>query len=208
MIGEPKNKEEEMEIRPDKKLITKSWLTLITISILIVLFACVLLIIPTLDKDIDFTQFTYYLWLIIIGLILLMWIISAPIMLLWIKNLSYFIEDDKIVIKKGILTKIKQNIPFRMITDFMLERTLYDRWLGIGSIKIQTAGQTQNATGYEGKLSGLINWDELHEKLRSDLTKARSSTKEISESPEVDKEALENILIELKKISSILEKGK
>ncbi len=197
-----------MEIRPDKKLITKSWLTLITISILIVLLACALYIIPALKGDIDFTEFSFYLWIVVFITILLMWIISAPIMLLWIKNLSYFIEDDKIVIKKGILTKIKQNIPFRMITDFMLERTLYDRWLGIGSIKIQTAGQTQNATSYEGKLSGLINWDELHEKLRSDLTKAKSSTKEISESPEVNEGALENILIELKKISSILGKGK
>ncbi|MDP8204076.1 MAG: PH domain-containing protein, partial [Candidatus Tenebribacter mawsonii] len=187
-----------MEIRPDKKLITKSWLILISLSIVVVLFACLLHIIPALDSDVDFTQFSFYLWRIVFIVILLMWIISAPIMLLWIKNLSYFIEDDKIVIKKGILTKIKQNIPFRMITDFMLERTLYDRWLGIGSIKIQTAGQTQNATGYEGKLSGLINWNELHEKLRSDLTEARSSSKEISQSPEVDKEALENILIELK----------
>ena len=197
-----------MEIRPDKKLITKSWLILISLSIVVVLFACLLHIIPALDSDVDFTQFSFYLWRIVFIVILLMWIISAPIMLLWIKNLSYFIEGDKIVIKKGILTKIKQNIPFRMITDFMLERTLYDRWLGIGTIKIQTAGQTQNATGYEGKLAGLINWDELHEKLRSDLTEARSSSKEISQSPEVDKEALENILIELKKISNILEKGK
>ncbi|MDP8202720.1 MAG: PH domain-containing protein [Candidatus Tenebribacter burtonii] len=196
-----------MEIRPDKKLITKSWLTLITISIVIMVFALLLLIIPALDSDIAFSQFTYYLWLIIIGVILLMWIITVPIMILWIKNLTYFIEDDKIVIKKGILTKIKQNIPFRMITDFMLERTLYDRWLGIGSIKIQTAGQTQNATGYEGKLSGLINWDELHETLRSDLTEARSSSKEIADLPKVNEGALENILIELKKISNILEKG-
>ena len=197
-----------MEIRPDKKLITKSWLTLVSLSIVIVLFACLMHIIPTLDSDIDIAQFSFYLWRIVIVTIILMWIIAAPIMILWIKNLSYFIESDKIVIKKGILTKIKQNIPFRMVTDFMLERTLYDRWLGIGSIKIQTAGQTQNATGYEGKLAGLINWDELHEKLRSDLTESRSSTKEISESPKVNESALENILIELKKISNILEKGK
>lgn len=197
-----------MEIRPDKKLITKSWLTLITITIFIVLFALLWLIIPAVNSDVDFSTFTHYLWLIVIGIILLMWIITAPIMLLWIKNLSYSIEDDKIVIKKGILTKIKQNIPLRMITDFMLERTLYDRWLGIGSIKIQTAGQTQNATGYEGKLAGLINWDELHEKLKLDISEAKSSTKEISKSPKVNEGALENILSELKKISSILEKGK
>ncbi|MEA2095285.1 MAG: PH domain-containing protein [Candidatus Cloacimonadota bacterium] len=197
-----------MEIRPDKKLITKSWLTLVSLTIVVVLFACLLHIIPVLDGDIDLEQFSFYLWRIVLIAIILMWIITAPIMLLWIKNLSYFIESDKIVIKKGILTKVKQNIPFRMITDFMLERTLYDRWLGIGSIKIQTAGQSQNATGYEGKLSGLVNWDELHEKLRSDLSESRSSTKEISKSPKVNEDALENILIELKKISSVLEKGK
>jgi len=196
-----------MEIRPDKKLITKSWLILISLSVVIVLFACLLHIIPVLDSDIDFEQFSFYMWRIVFIVIILMWMIAAPIIILWIKNLSYFIEVDKIVINKGILTKIKQNIPFRMVTDFMLERTLYDRWLGIGSIKIQTAGQTQNATGYEGKLAGLINWDELHEKLRSDLTEARSSTKEISELPKVNEDTLENILIELKKISRILEKG-
>lgn len=197
-----------MEIRPDKKLITKSWLTLITISIFIMIFALLMLVIPALNSDVDFTEFSFYMWRVVIGLLLLTWIITAPIVILWIKNLSYIIEDDKIVIKKGILTKIKQNIPFRMITDFMLERTLYDRWLGIGSIKIQTAGQTQNATGYEGKLAGLINWNELYEKLRLDLTEARSSTKEISKSPKVNEGVLENILIELKKISNILEKGK
>ncbi len=197
-----------MEIRPDKKLITKGWLTLISLSIVIVLFACLLHIIPALDSDVDFSQFSFYMWRIVFISIILTWIIATPIMLLWIKNLSYFVEADKIVINKGILTKIKQNIPFRMVTDFMLERTLYDRWLGIGSIKIQTAGQSQNQTGYEGKLAGLINWNELHEKLRSDLTESRSPTKEISESPEVNEDALENILIELKKISNILEKGK
>ncbi|MDO9576646.1 MAG: PH domain-containing protein [Candidatus Cloacimonadales bacterium] len=197
-----------MEIRPDKKLITKSWLILITLSIVIVLFAFVLYLIPAIDADVDFTPFTFYLWWVVIIVILLMWIISAPIMILWIKNLSYFIEDDKIVIKKGILTKVKQNIPLRMITDFMLERTLYDRWLGIGSIKIQTAGQTQNATGYEGKLAGLLNWDELHEKLRSDLSGAKSSENDLSKSPKSEQGTLENILIELKKISGIMEERK
>ena len=197
-----------MEIRPDKKLITKSWLTLASLSIVIILFACAMHIIPALDSDIDVTEFSFYMWRVTFGVIVLMWIISAPIMILWIKNLSYIIEADKIVINKGILTKIKQNIPFRMITDFMLERTLYDRWLGIGSIKIQTAGQSQNQTGYEGKLSGLINWDELHEKLRIDLSESRSPVTEKSDSHEVSEGGLESILAELKKISSILEKKK
>lgn len=196
-----------MEIRPDKKLITKSWLTLATITLFIILLACALLLIPFLDSEVVLKDFSFYLWRVTLGSIALMWIISAPIMILWIKNLSYQIEADKIVIHKGILTKIKQNIPYRMITDFMLERSLYDRWLGIGSIKIQTAGQSQNGTGYEGKLSGLINWDDLHEKLRDSLSENRSLTKP-EKSDEIDADAMESILIELKKISKILEKKK
>ncbi len=197
-----------MEIKPDKKLVTKSWLILITISIFILIFALILLIIPTLDSDVDFSQFSKYLWLITCGIILLMWIISIPIVILWIKNLSYIIEADKIVIRKGILTKVRQNIPYRMITDFMLERSLFERWLGIGSIKIQTAGQSQNQTGYEGKLSGLANWDNLHEKLRADLSETISPRKESTKSSDENEEPLENILQELKKISTILEKEK
>lgn len=197
-----------MEIIPDKKLVTQSWLILITISVFILIFALILLIIPTLDSDVDFSQFSKYLWLITIGIILLMWIISVPIVILWIKNLSYIIEADKIVIRKGILTKVRQNIPYRMITDFMLERSLFERWLGIGSIKIQTAGQSQNQTGYEGKLSGLTNWDNLHEKLRADLSETLSPSKESTKSSDENEEPLENILQELKKISTILEKEK
>lgn len=197
-----------MEFKPSKKLITKSWLTLITVTVLIIVLAFIMYLFPTLDSEIDFGRFVHYLWLVVFLVILAMWLISVPIMILWIKNLSYSIEDDRIVINKGIITKIKQNIPFRMITDFMLERTLYDRFLGIGSIKIQTAGQTQNSSGYEGKLSGLLNYDELHEKLRAFLgdTKTNSEKKTISNS--TDYTIQENILLELKKITKILKDKK
>ncbi len=197
-----------MEIKPDKKLITKSWLILITISIFIVIFAFAFYLIPTLDSDVDFSGFIRYLWGIVLLTIVLMLIISAPIMILWIKNLSYFLEEDRIVVHKGILTKVQQNIPLRMITDFMLERSLYDRWLGIGSIKIQTAGQSQNSSGYEGKLSGLINWDKLHKTLRSKVSRMKTAEDESSEPNVKTGTDLNDILLELKKISQILEERK
>ncbi|MCF7858811.1 MAG: PH domain-containing protein [Candidatus Cloacimonetes bacterium] len=197
-----------MEIRPDKKLITKSWLILITVTLLIIVFVGILHIIPTLDSEIDFDLFVYYIWRVAFCMILVMFIISAPIMILWIKNLTFNIEQDKIVIQKGILTKVKQNIPFRMITDFMLHRSLYDRWLGIGTIKIQTAGQSQNSNGYEGKMSGLLNWDELHEKLRTALSGSENNTVNITKPVAEKTEACENILAELKKISKIIEERK
>ena len=38
------------------------------------------------------------------------------------------------------LTKKEQNIPYRSITDFVLKRGPFDRYLGIGTIQVQTAG--------------------------------------------------------------------
>ena len=92
-------------------------------------------------------------------------------MVLWIKNLAYVIEEDRITVHKGILTKIQQNIPYRAITDFMLHRSLHDRFLGIGAIRIQTAGQTQTMTGYEGQLAGLVQWNDLLQQLREKVKK-------------------------------------
>ena len=94
------------------------------------------------------------------------WVIVFPLVRLWISKLSYVISDDRVTIYKGILTKTEQNIPFRAVTDFVLQRTLYDRWLNIGSVKIQTAGQSQTATGYEGVMAGLLEYERWHGELR------------------------------------------
>ena len=85
---------------------------------------------------------------------------------LWIDNLSYIVQEDRITIQKGILTKTLQNIPYGAITDFLLRRSLYDRILGIGSIKIQTAGQSQGAAAYEGNMTGLTAYDRIQGQLR------------------------------------------
>ncbi|OPX33911.1 hypothetical protein B1H10_04785 [candidate division KSB1 bacterium 4484_188] len=74
--------------------------------------------------------------------------------------------QDRITIHKGILTKVQQNIPYRSITDFILHRSLYDRFLGLASIRVQTAGQSTTATGYEGNVAGLLNWEPLIQDLR------------------------------------------
>ncbi len=102
-----------MEIKPDKKLLTKSWYILLTLSIFILILTLLLHLIPLLDDDVDFSQFTKIIWIVASSSIILMWIVSVPIIKLWIKNLSYHIGDDKITINKGILTKntAKYSVP-------------------------------------------------------------------------------------------------
>lgn len=198
-----------MEIKPDRKLLTKQWLVLLSCSVFLALIAIALQFLIPLEEGETSSQVAIILWPITIGIILLMWAISAPIITLWIKNLTYYIEDDRITIFKGILTKQQQNIPYRAVTDFILHRSLYDRFLSIGSIRIQTAGQARTATAYEGKLSGLLQWDDLHQQLRSKLKIlhpiAEATTVAESVTPLSSDDKLQQILEELKAIRKALE---
>ncbi len=195
----------DITIKPDKKLYTKNIWVIATISLVIIISVAITTLIITIAEG--YAIGIVIAWCITLGCILFLWIIVYPLSHLWINNLSYVIREDRVTIHKGILTKKKQNIPFRAVTDFVLQRTIYDRILGIGSIKVQTAGQSQN-TVYEGNLAGLLDYDNLHGELREKIKVLHpTSNGNIHPKPTVtDNEVLEAILTELKKINRNLEK--
>ena len=184
----------ENTIKPDKKYWTAQILILATISFLTVSSAMVIHLI------INYThpnpEATLVLWAIICGANLGMWIISYPIIHLWTKNLTYIVRDDRITILSGILTKKEQNIPYRSITDFVLKRGPFDRYLGIGTIQVQTAGQSKTATGYEGSLSGLLDYKTIHGDLRDKLKSLHPISESTTTSEPVIKSG-ENVLIQI-----------
>lgn len=197
----------ENSVKPDRKFFKKVlWIQLtLTISVLLIM-SVVHFLVTVFNGEL---QVVYGFWLASVIAIILMWIISTIIAHLWIKNLEYLIADDTIKIHKGIITKTQQNIPFRMVTDFALERTLFDRILGIGAIKIQTAGQSHTPTGYEGKLSGLIAYEDLHADLRAKIKSLHPvsgpvTPAQVSASREA--ELLEQIRKELSEIKEVLSK--
>ena len=99
----------ENTIKPDKKYWTEQLLILAVISGLTLISAGVLhLIINYSNPD---PKSTLALWAICCGANLVMWIISYPIIHLWTKNLTYIVQNDRITILSGILTKKEQNIP-------------------------------------------------------------------------------------------------
>jgi len=193
-----------MEIKPHKNLLVKQWLVLLTISFCIALVGVALQLLIPLKPGVNSSQVAVILWPITVGIILIMWAISVPIIILWIRNLTYYIEEERITIFKGILTKVQQNIPYRAITDFILHRSLYDRFLRIGAIRIQTVGQSRSVTGYEGQLSGLVHWEDLHQQLRSKIKNlhpiAESTTVAEKAAPLSTNDRLQQILEELKVI--------
>jgi uncharacterized membrane protein YdbT with pleckstrin-like domain len=197
----------EHSLVPDKKYFTKSIWILLTISLFTII---VLFIIHSIVKLTDGSPDAIILiWSIGILAILVTWLFSLPIIYLWIKNLSYTIRDDRVTIHKGILTKTQQNIPFRAITDFALQRSIYDRVLGIGSIKIQTAGQTTHPSGYEGSLSGLLEYEDLHTELRNKIEVLHPTSESLTTREPGKRSSdhvLELILTELKDIKKMIEK--
>ena len=198
----------ENAIKPDKKYQNAQLLILSVLSSLIIIGAVVLNIIIYLEAGSD-SDGIIVIWLLCLGLISIMWIVSFPLIYLWIKNLSYFIHDDRITIQSGIITKKEQNIPYRSITDFVLARGPFDRILGIGTIKIQTAGQSTSAPGYEGSLSGLLDYKPLHADLREKLKSLHPISESITTSESVkqsDDSLLAQILEELKEIRKNTEK--
>lgn len=198
-----------MEIKPNKNLFKKQLYVLLTISFLVLIVAAILQIVIPLDPKVSASNVASILWPVVIVVLFLLWLIATPIVNVWIKNLIYYIDEDRITIHKGILSKIKQNVPYRAITDFQLHRSLYDRFLGIASIKVQTAGQSPTATGFEAKLSGLTEWDELLENLREKVKILYPSlvTSQTTDLITNENGLLEKILDELKSIRNALEKS-
>ncbi len=197
-------------IRPHKRLLAKQWLILLTLSIFLVIIAVLLQFLVPLDKDVNSRELGAILWPVTAGAILFMWALFVPILILWVKNLKYVIEDDRVIIHQGILTKVQKNIPYRAVTDFILHRSLYDRFLGIASIRIQTAGQTQTPTGYEGNIAGLVDWDKLHQDLRKIIKSLHplSGALGVTDMSALDpgRDVLRQILDELKAIRRAVEK--
>jgi uncharacterized membrane protein YdbT with pleckstrin-like domain len=191
-----------MRITPDRRLQTKAWLSfLIVTGVALVATGIAQAAVALWADDADVGRISAIMWGCVAAALLLMWVIAVPITVLWIRNLSYEVTDDAVVVNKGILTKTRQNIPLRMVTDFRLQRSLIDRWLGIGTLLVQTAGQSANATGYEGRLSGLAEWATLHAELTGLVRDIDTGPNASSVDPSAD------LLAEVQQIRRLLEES-
>ncbi len=196
-----------MELKPDSGLLMRRELyTLLTISLVVIVsFLIIHVLVVTFDPDVDNETFVNFVWSWVAGGLVAMWVLVPWLLYIWIINLSYSIDDERVVIHKGIITKKNVSIPYSAITDFTLSRSLYERWLDIGTLFIQTAGQGAQAGGHEGKLEGIVDFDSLHNVLREKMKVYRGTQTEVkmaeSEPVAHDQDVLSSILDEIKKIN-------
>ncbi|MCF7823864.1 MAG: PH domain-containing protein [Candidatus Marinimicrobia bacterium] len=199
-----------MDLKPDiSRLMKRNIYTFITISLSVILTTLIIqLLVVVLDPDVTNTEFILYVWPWVVGALFIFWILTPGLTYLWITNLKYSIEEERVVIQKGILTKQSVSIPYSAITDFTLSRSLYERWLGIGTLLVQTAGQGTQTGMYEGKLEGLIEYDDLYANLRAKVKTTRSGYHPAHPTDgqvKSDSELLQAILEEIKRIGRKLD---
>ena len=150
-------------VKPSEKLKTKHYLTLWIVFITMIFPYVFLGFIP----GAGWLYVGIYLSCCALG-ILIAYLLIPP----YYNSISYEFGDQEIIVRKGIITKVENVVPYRMVTNVSLKRGVLDRWLGLGTLDIHTAGFSQQTTP-EAKLSGLVDHEKIHQELTTALRRFR-----------------------------------
>ncbi|MCM3631030.1 PH domain-containing protein [Paenibacillus glycanilyticus] len=110
------------------------------------------LIIITLLQGVNWAELNGYIYLGILASVTLLMFLG----LLGWRKFSFTVEEDRIVIRKGILFRDEKTIYFGRIHSINLEQPLLQRLLGVTQVKIETPGGNKKA---EGVLAALTDKD-------------------------------------------------
>ena len=118
----------------------------------------------------------------------------------------------EVYVKKGIVTITQKHVPFRTITNVSSRAGPFDRFFGIGSVHIETAGYSgSHQSGPEIKLEGIVFYEAIRDYIIKELRRFRepyvTGTELVHpiEEPVPRTEGLDDeILITLREIRDIL----
>lgn len=100
----------------------------------------------------------------------LMTLVAFPIVIVPLyfryHTLRYRIDDEGISASWGILFRREVYVTFRRIQDIHVSRNLFERWLGIGKVEVQTASGSASA---ELTLEGMTDYDGVRDYLYSKM---------------------------------------
>lgn len=99
----------------------------------------------------------------------------------------YFLEDDKLTIEKGFLSRSEEEIRLYRIMDITLKRSLEERIFGLGTIHCCSGDKTAP----EFDLTRIKNSKEVKEKL-SDLVESERNRRRIGVREYMDADDLDN----------------
>ena len=111
--------------------------------------------------------------LFITGLFDLAWWVPTMFLLgPYYRSLRYEIQDDEVIVHAGICTQSVKHVPCRTVTNLTVKRDVLDRWLGLGTLNIQTAGMS-GQKGAEERLVGMAGVQDVYDTVAEELRRFR-----------------------------------
>ncbi|EWT00785.1 hypothetical protein N865_13675 [Intrasporangium oryzae NRRL B-24470] len=83
---------------------------------------------------------------VVVGLLVLIAIPFVLVPFLRWRTTHYVITSHRVMVRKGILTKVGKDITLSKITDVSFEQSLLDRIINAGSLRIESAGDSPDET--------------------------------------------------------------
>lgn len=157
---------------PNPKYMTKQRIAFGLMALAILLFGLVIAIPISLDSDSGLVGGMIFAG-IFGGIALLFWASASLLVIPYYNSLRYEIHDDEVIVHVGVITKSVKHVPYRTVTNIMVNRGILDRLFGLGTLNIQTAGMS-GQTGAEEALVGLPNVQEVYDLVATELRRFRA----------------------------------
>ncbi|MBM3189523.1 MAG: PH domain-containing protein [Chloroflexi bacterium] len=127
------------------------------------------------------------------------------------RSISYELTESEVIVRKGIITHTVQTVPFSAVVNVDVTRGPLDRWLGLGTTHVHTAGYSQQTTA-EAKLAGLREYQAAYEAILAAVRARRQgeSARELEGEPAgraaTTTQVLSELLEELRAVRQLLER--
>lgn len=202
---------EPIILRPDPKYRLKLFLIAAVVGLL-GLFSTFAVAIPIgLDEGGNALMIALLIGIGLNALYLIPWFLLIPA---YYNSLTYEIQDDEVIVRVGIITRSVKHVPYRTVTNLEVQRGPFDRLLGLGTLKIQTAGMS-GQSGAEETLAGLPNYEEIYETVAAALRRFRTAMAPtqagedlprttVTPDATVDADTLASLLAEVRAIRALL----
>jgi hypothetical protein len=146
---------EHTELRPSPKYQVQLWATIACVFVFLILPFILLGLAPGLG----------WLYVLLFMLANVLWLAPAIILVpVYYRSVHYRLTERDLVVRRGILIRAEDVVPYTMITNIAVRRGPIERLLGLATLHVHTAGYSQQA-GAEAKIVGMQEWDTVHAQL-------------------------------------------
>ncbi|MEN8616418.1 PH domain-containing protein [Shewanella baltica] len=171
------------------------------------------------DKNIYQAEFAANLglyWLLLGAAYFSLSIVGIPLLLLWfpiglwgtrryIRNMSAELTSNKLIVRRGILTRTENTVPLDKITDMALIQGPIMRLFGLHKLTVETAGQS--GSGALISLVGIVDAPQFRTRVLEQKERLTQRSHPASPSVQPDDALLQNVVemaASLKRIEALL----